>query len=201
MDDLLTRADEWQPLNLPDADIALLPALRVTEGALNMLIADTPWRQDDIVLFGKRMQQPRLHAWYGDPGASYTYSGLRNTPTPWTALLADIKARVEAVCGVAFNSVLLNLYRDHRDSMGAHSDDERALGPAPTIASLSLGATRAFVLKHRHRADIKPVRLALHNGSLLLMRGQTQVHWKHSVPKKTHFCAPRVNLTFRSIIG
>jgi alkylated DNA repair dioxygenase AlkB len=98
-----------------------------------------------------------------------------------------------------FNSVLLNYYRDHRDSMGFHSDDERELGPTPIIASVSLGATRTFVLKHKTRPELKPIRLELPSGSLLLMKGLTQKNWKHGIDKQSKPCGPRVNLTFRQI--
>jgi alkylated DNA repair dioxygenase AlkB len=113
--------------------------------------------------------------------------------------LLDIKSPVEAIAGDKFNSVLLNYYRDHRDSMGMHSDDERELGKLPLIASLSLGGERTFILKHKTRKDLKPVRLKLASGSLLLMKGETQRHWKHGIEKETRPCGPRVNLTFRRI--
>ena len=119
---------------------------------------------------------------------------------PWSTLLAEIKYNVEQVAG-RFNSVLLNYYRNQRDSMGMHSDDEPELGPQPVIASLSLGAERTLVMKHR-RDRAQPVqRLTLASGSLLLMQGDTQRNWKHGINKLQRACGPRVNLTFRKILA
>ena len=152
-------------------------------------------------MWGRKMPQPRLTAWYGDPRRSYTYSGLRLEPTAWTPLLLDVKWRVEDAVGAAFNSVLLNYYRDQRDSIGFHSDDEPELGHRPVIASVSLGEERTFVLKHKTARHVPPIRLRLASGSLLLMRGETQHRWRHGILKATRPCGPRINLTFRSIIG
>ena len=113
--------------------------------------------------------------------------------------MIDIKSRVEKIAGIDFNSVLLNYYRDHRDSMGLHSDDEPELGRRPIIASVSLGEERTFILKHKTRKDLKSVRLKLASASLLLMKGETQHCWKHGIEKQQRRCGPRVNLTFRRI--
>ena len=134
---------------------------------------------------------------YGDEGVSYTYSGLTLPTMRWTPLLQRIKDDLEQATGHRFNSVLLNYYRDQNDSMGWHSDDEAALGPQPVIALLSFGATREFKLKHKTRADLKPVRLDLTDGSLLLMAGLTQRCWKHAVDKTRTTIGARINLTFR----
>jgi alkylated DNA repair dioxygenase AlkB len=142
-----------------------------------------------------------LIAWYGDRGSTYTYSGITLTPLCWTELLLDIKRRVEVVAQASFNSVLLNYYRDNRDSMGFHSDDEPELGDRPAIASLSLGEERTLILKHKLNKLFKPMRLRLASGSLLLMKGQTQTCWKHGIAKETRRCGPRVNLTFRRIVA
>lgn len=166
---------------------------------MKQLIDKVPWRTDNIVVCGKTYPQPRLTAWYGDDGADYTYSGIHLKPLPWTHTLIDIKNRVEKIAGIDFNSVLLNYYRDHRDSMGLHSDDEPELGRRPIIASVSLGEERAFILKHKSRRDLKTIRLKLTSGSLLLMKGETQHHWKHGIEKARRPCGPRVNLTFRRI--
>ena len=164
---------------------------------MQSLINATPWRAENITVWGKTFPQPRLTAWYGDTGTTYTYSGIRLSPSPWTPTLLAIKMKIEAVTGDTFDSVLLNYYRDHRDSMGLHSDNEPELGERPIIASLSLGEERTFILKHKTRTDLKPVRLKLASGSLLLMKGETQRHWKHGIYKQTRPCGPRVNLTFR----
>ncbi len=156
------------------------------------------WRQHIIRIRGREVASPRLSAWYGDPDAHYSYSGLSLEPRPWLPVILELKTRVEAVCNAPFNSVLLNLYRDGADSMGWHSDDEPELGERPVIASLSLGATRRFRLRHRRRKELEPVAIDLENGSLLIMEGDTQRFWKHQVPKSKRVAEPRVNLTFRN---
>jgi alkylated DNA repair dioxygenase AlkB len=189
-------------LELPDAELLLYPTIELggsPEALLDRLIRDTPWRAEEITVFGKTYLQPRLVAWYGDPGARYTYSGIPHEPRPWSALLTRLKARVEQVTGSRFNSVLLNYYRDQRDSMGLHSDDEPELGAEPVIASLSLGEERRLVFRHRSRRDLETFSVPLPSGSLLVMRGATQRHWKHGIRKLTRRCGPRVNLTFRRV--
>ena len=202
MDANVFRETHGCRLPVPDADISyaervLLPLPQQT--LLHRLIAEIRWRRETISMWGKTYLQPRLVAWYGDPGATYTYSGLQLEPLPWTPLLADVKAVVERLTDATFNSVLLNYYRDHRDSMGLHSDDEAELGPHPIIASLSLGAERTLILKHRGDRTPRQVRLPLAGGSLLVMRGDTQRNWKHGINKETQPYGPRVNLTFRRI--
>jgi len=188
------------PLLLPRAELlfdpVFLPAAEAT-ALLAQLTAEVAWEQRAIRLFGQEIPQPRLTAWYGDPDARYTYSGLAWEPRPWTAALRALRQRVEAATGARFNSVLLNQYRDGRDSMGWHADDESELGPAPAIASLSLGATRRFRLRARPGPRPAPLSLDLPGGSLLLMRGPTQQHWQHALPKTSRPVGPRLNLTFR----
>ena len=187
---------------MPDAEVYYLSNLELGHShnaELHQLIADVPWRHEEIFVWGKMYQQPRLIAWYGDRGVDYTYSGLRLIPLAWTDLLLEIRRRVESAAATDFNSVLLNYYRDNRDSMGFHSDDEPELGERPAIASLSLGEERTFVLKHKVDKLAKIVRLRLASGSFLLMKGETQRYWKHGIAKETRPCGPRVNLTFRRI--
>jgi alkylated DNA repair dioxygenase AlkB len=201
--DLLVAGSTFKRIPMPDAELSYLDRLALAEPAaqiLERLIAEIPWRAEDVVMWGRHVPQPRLTAWYGDAGASYAYSGVRLDPMPWTTLLLDIKARIEAAVEWTFNSVLLNYYRDHRDSVGFHSDAEPELGERPVIASLSLGAERIFVLKHKTSKSAEPVRLRLTSGSLLLMRGDTQRCWRHSIPRESRPCGPRVNLTFRTIV-
>jgi alkylated DNA repair dioxygenase AlkB len=193
-------------LRLPASDAELLYTPRVDVGArtadvLSELIERTPWRADSVVVWGKPYLQPRLTAWYGHEDARYEYSGLELDPLPWTPRLLAIKASVEQVAGSRFNSVLLNYYRNERDSMGMHSDDEPELGALPVIASFSLGETRTLVFRHRSDRSRKPIRIELGDGSLLVMRGPTQRHWKHGIAKERRPCGPRVNLTFRRIFG
>jgi alkylated DNA repair dioxygenase AlkB len=202
VDDLFPRRVTLERIPLTDAEIYYLPELPLAqpaEAVMNQLIDEVPWRADNIVVWGKTVPQPRLIAWYGDTGANYTYSGIHHDPLPWTDILIDIKNRVEKVAGTKFNSVLLNYYRHHRDSMGLHSDDEPELGHRPIIASLTLGEDRAFILRHKTRRDLKTFRLQLASGSLLLMKGETQHCWKHGIEKKKRPCGSRVNLTFRRI--
>ena len=199
----LFQSDEPRHVEIPDAEVRYWPRIDLgaqPEVVLRELIDQTPWRSEVITLLGKQYQQPRLTAWFGDPDARYTYSGLSLEPMPWTDLLANIRSRVEALVAAPFNSVLLNYYRDHRDSMGMHSDDEPELGRNPTIASVSLGERRTLLLKHKFKKELPAVQLPLDSGSVLLMKGATQHYWKHGINKVSRPCGPRVNLTFRRIV-
>ncbi|GAB3239468.1 alpha-ketoglutarate-dependent dioxygenase AlkB [Hymenobacter seoulensis] len=194
------------PLLLPDADLALDTEFLAPAQAAALLAEftqDIHWEQQPIKLFGRDVLQPRLTAWYGDADARYRYSGLQLEPQPWTSALLRLREQVELAAGTGFNSVLLNLYRTGQDSMGWHADNEPELSPAPVIASVTLGATRTFRLKPRdgQRTPHAPVSLSLTSGSLLLMRGTTQQHWLHALPKTARPVAPRLNLTFRQILG
>jgi alkylated DNA repair dioxygenase AlkB len=155
------------------------------------------WKEETIRLFGKWMMQPRLTALYGDK--KYTYSGREMIPHAWTSDLLYIKQKVEHYTGCTFNAVLCNLYRNGNDSMGWHSDDEKELGNNPVIASVSLGATRKFKLKHKNNRQVAIQKINLQNGSLLIMRGRTQHDWKHEIPKEPKITEPRINLTFRTV--
>lgn len=189
---------------LPDAEVYLQRALPLSAPAdivCRRLIEETPWRSETIKLWGRSFAQPRLTAWYGDPGRDYTYSGIIMQAEAWTPLLQTLKSDVERAVGDEFNSVLLNYYRNERDSVGYHSDNEKELGQTPTIASLSFGDTRTFVFKPRQKRRHEPVRLALEGGSLLLMKGPTQQNWLHAIEKQARSCGPRVNLTFRRILS
>ncbi len=156
------------------------------------------WRQDNLSIGGRSIPMPRLQAWYGDAEANYCYSGLMMQPLPWTQLLREIKKRVEGLSAESFNAVLLNLYRDGRDSVGWHADDEPGLGANPVIASLSLGATRVFRLQHRKNKHLN-YKVELDHASLLVMRGATQHCWRHQLPKTARQVGERINLTFRLI--
>lgn len=156
---------------------------------------ETPWKQER-----SRMGPfPRLTAWYADPGLTYSYSGVTHDALPWTEALAGIRRRVDDAAGTLFNSVLLNLYRDGKDSIGYHADDEPELGVNPVVASISLGGVRQFVLKHIKSGEKLTYDLA--HGSLLIMGGTSQHHWMHGVPKTKATAEPRINLTFRNIVG
>lgn len=156
------------------------------------------WRQEQLFIYGRQVLVPRLMAWYGDHDAHYRYSGTDHIPLPWTVELLKLRADVEIVCNQRFNSVLANLYRDGRDSMGCHADDEKELGLKPTIASLSFGDTR--LLRFRHPRSGKKLDLELAHGDLLIMAGDLQHHWRHELPKTRRPKQPRINLTFRRIV-
>jgi len=188
-------------LPLPDAVITyyseFMEATYASE-VFKKLNKETVWQQDDIKIFGKTYKQPRLTALYGDEGKSYSYSNITMYPKPMTPLLKEIKSKIERVAQTTFNTVLLNLYRDGNDSNGWHSDNEKALGKNPVIASVSLGAKRSFKLKHRGGKELNH-KIFLDHGSLLLMEGETQHHWLHELPKSKKITEPRINLTFRVI--
>ncbi|WP_374598326.1 alpha-ketoglutarate-dependent dioxygenase AlkB [Sphingosinicella sp.] len=180
----------------PDFDLGFPPDL-----LLRRLIDETPWRQENINVWGRTHQQPRLVAWYGDAGKSYSYSGIKLDPLPWTEILLNIRDKIERATDLNFNSVLLNFYRDNNDSMGLHSDDEKELGSKPSIASVSLGASRPLTFKSKIDFRKKPVKIILRSGSLLLMKGDTQHNYKHGIAKERQALGPRVNLTFRTIFS
>ena len=198
---LFDSAPREQLLSL-DGDVCLftqwLPAT-LADAYFHELLETLAWQQSRIHIHGQEHAIPRLNAWYGDPGCRYGYSGTRFEPLPWTETLTDIKERLTATLGAAFNSMLANRYRDGRDSVAWHSDDEPELGRNPVIASVSLGATRRFTLKHKSRRDIRPLAVDLTHGSLLVMSGQAQHHWLHQVAKTTRIVGERINLTFRYI--
>lgn len=168
------------------------------DALLDELTRTLDWQRGAIRLFGRRVAIPRLHAWYGDPGASYGWSGQRQQPLPWTPALAATRERLRCALAHDFNGALANLYRDGQDCMHWHADDEPELGPAPLIAALSLGAPRRFAL--RHKARQRPTqRLQLGHGSLLVMGGACQRDWQHALPRSRRVTAPRISLTFRQL--
>lgn len=192
-----------EKLPMVDADITLYQQIALDQPydeLLHELIDNITWRQEEVTIYGKTHLQPRLSAWYGGKQLDYSYSGITLQPQLWNQTLIDLKTRIESLVGQGFNSVLLNYYRDHRDSMGMHSDDEAELGKQPMIASLSLGEERTLVFRHKYRKDLTTIKLPLPSGSLLVMKGSTQNYWKHGISKQKHGCGPRVNLTFRRII-
>lgn len=191
------------PVALPGADTRIdpdwLPAVEA-EVLFTTLRREIPWEVHRIRLFGRLVDSPRLSCWIGDPGTAYAYSGTRFEPQPWPTALLPVRARLSHETGVDFNSVLANCYRDGRDYMGWHSDNERALGPRPVIASLSLGQPRRFVFRQRAASGGKHDVL-LSNGALLLMAGDTQALYQHALPATAKPVAARINLTFRRIVG
>ena len=190
-------------MNLEDADVSYHPNFfnaRECDFYMQTLRRTVRWRQNKIRFYGKESLVPRLEAWYGDKGKSYSYSGITMHPDPWTSELNSIKERLEKKCRERFNSVLINLYRDGKDRVAWHSDDEKELGNKPTIASISFGEERKFRFRHKgYDANGLREEIVLESGSLLLMRGNTQENWKHEVPKTSRKIGPRINLTFRRI--
>lgn len=164
---------------------------------LEELVAGIAWEQKTITVAGRSAPTPRLTCWMG--AAAYTYSGLRNDPRPMPAAVQDIRRRLEQETGARFNSCLANLYRDGRDSMGYHSDDEPELGPRPTIASVSLGACRRFLI--RRVATGERWTVGLGHGDLIVMTEESQSDYRHAVPKTARPVGPRLNLTFRMLLG
>lgn len=192
----------WSQLPLPEAEVIMYQnVFDKNEGdqIFSELYGNTDWQQDTTRLYGKPVTLPRLTAWYGDQDKSYTYSKIKMEPRPWTPTLIGIKLRIESIANKQFNSVLLNFYRDGKDSIAWHSDDEPELGKNPVIASVSLGAVRRFMFKHKYKKELK-FEIELNNGSLLIMKGETQHFWQHQIPKTAKKVQPRINLTFREII-
>ena len=161
----------------------------------NQLLAQLNWRQDEIVIYGKRVSIPRLQAWYGEH--NYTYSGLTLKSQLWLPVLTDLKLLVEQKAKQPFNVLLANYYRDQNDTVGWHSDDEPELGKYPVIASLSFGEERNFQFKHKLTGE--KLSLPLKSGSLLVMSGETQAYWQHCLPRTKKQKLARINLTFRKI--
>ena len=155
------------------------------------------WKQKSMNMYGRRVPFPRLIAWYGHDDTSYSFSGITLQPLHWLPEMLEIKSRIEPVAEVTFNRVLLNLYRDGKDSVSWHTDAEPELGLNPVIASVSFGAARKFQLRHLHTKE--KIELELTNGSLLIMQGELQHYWQHQVPKTAKPVGERINLTFRVI--
>lgn len=201
MESLFENHSEPIQFDVPDAEIIYYPrffeALESDE-LYQELLQSIPWQQDDIKVFGKIHAQPRLTALFGNEGKSYSYSKINMQPHPWNQLLLYLKQKVAAVSETEFTTVLLNLYRDGKDSNGWHADNEKELGKNPIIASLSFGAARYFHLQHNNIKEMK-IKLLLEHGSLLIMKGTTQHFWKHQIPKTAKPIDPRINLTFRVI--
>jgi len=189
------------------APIALGPAASVlyvpgfigkaeSQALIEQWTAEFDWIRSEVHLFGRKVPIPRLNTWYGDRG--YSYSGTRFEAKPWTPELSRLKRKIEAYSGLKFNCVLINWYRDGQDSMGWHSDNEASLGKSPQIASVSLGECRKFSLREISDKNNKRT-IMLEDGSLLLMLGETQTLWQHSLPKTRTLMSSRLNLTFRLI--
>ena len=195
--------EEKLDIKIPDGKITFYEGffnMKESQELMNTLIQTIEWSQDEVVVFGKKHKIPRLNAWYGDEGKVMKYSGLTLQPKSWTKELTEIKNRIEIQTRFEFNSCLLNYYRDGKDGMGWHQDNEKELGINPVIASVTFGQSRPFQLKHINKPEIKKIDIPLSNGSLLIMEAETQHYWKHQVPKTSRKVTERINLTFRKII-
>ena len=195
------RFDVYEP-KLQDASVRYYTgflAKDVADAYFSELLDTIPWQNDPITIFGKTYPQPRMTSLHGHTTDPYGYSGIVMQPNPMTKSLKEIETKIQTLCEERFTTVLLNLYRDGKDSNGWHADDERELGINPVIASVSLGAERYFHLKHKNDKTQR-LKFALAHGSLLLMEGSTQHHWKHQVAKTAREVGPRINLTFRKVI-
>jgi alkylated DNA repair dioxygenase AlkB len=195
--------EDTTQFDLPDAELHYRPQFfpkPTADRLLQELMEKIEWTQNKIRFYGKESLVPRLEAWYGDPGKSYAYSGIQMNPKPWTKELVEIKEAIEKEASVPFNSVLINYYRDGKDRVAWHSDDEKELGQNPIIGSVSLGAERKFKLRHKkYKENGLKAEIMLQHGSFLLMKGPTQHHWMHEIPRTAKPIGPRINLTFRII--
>jgi alkylated DNA repair dioxygenase AlkB len=184
---------------LPKDGIAIYHGVVFNEQEANGICKDLfetiPWKQDEVVMFGKKIITKRKVAWYADAGITYTYAGVKKSGLQWTASLLEIKQKVEAITGATYNACLLNLYHEGEEGMGWHRDNEKEIISESSIASLSFGAVRKFAFKHATTNERLDIELA--HGSLLDMKGEIQAHWYHSLPKTTRIKQLRINLTFR----
>lgn len=199
---LFTAASE-QVVEVSGGTIRLIPRyLSIAEAnGLFEKLSDLPgWRQDQIRIYGKTHPLPRLHRWFADSDEPYRWSGIAMAPEPFPEFIDELRRRIDFEGGVHFNTALGNFYRDGRDGVSWHADDEPELGPKPVIASLSLGAARRFLL--RKKTDhAQSLEFTLTHGSLLWMSGDAQQVWQHSIPKAGATVGPRINLTFRAILA
>ena len=187
--------------SIPDGKIFYYPTFLSKKEAdllYAVFLETTPWQKDNISVYGKTYEQPRLTSLYGLNEKPYSYSNISMHPNPMTPILKDLLSKIENKTEHSFNAVLLNLYRDGKDSNGWHADNEKELGENPIIASVSLGQERYFHLKHRKIKEER-FKIKLAHGSLLLMTGALQHHWLHQIPKTTRTLEQRINLTFRNI--
>lgn len=204
MDLFSTEGQEktFEVISLQDGEILFMRNFFTSSEAKNyfeLLQNNINWKQEEVKFYGKTFPVPRKTAWYGYEGFNYSYSGINCFPEIWTKELLEIKKEIEKfIPDEDFTSVLLNLYNNGNDKMGWHADDEKELGINPTIASVSLGETRRFDIKHKQNPELH-YKFELTSGSLLVMRGALQHHWVHQIPAQKKIKDPRINLTFRTI--
>lgn len=195
-----TNADAGKLTRIENGEYIYFPSFfskSESDSFFTDLKTNIAWKQESMNMYGKKVNFPRLTAWYGNNDKPYSFSGITLNPLPWTNSLVKIKTQIEPKAGVNFNSVLLNLYRDGNDSISWHTDAEPELGRNPVIASVNFGATRTFQLRHIQTKE--KVEIELVHGSLLVMQGELQHFWQHQVPKTSKKVNERINLTFRVI--
>lgn len=198
MDLFTTEKTNYLPYNGTVNYYGRILAIEQNHHFYDYLLNNVPWKNDEVLIFGKHIVTKRKIAWYGDKEFAYSYSGTTRYGKIWTKELLELKEIVEERVNLKFNSCLLNFYPTGSDGMAWHSDDEKALGKNTTIASLTFGAERYFAFKHKKTQE--KVKLLLENGSLLIMKGVTQTYWLHKLPPTVNIKSPRINLTFRTII-
>lgn len=192
--------DYTTPVQIENGEYIYIPDFYSREKANNFLkafIEGIEWNQESMNMYGKQVLFPRLTAWYGENDKPYSFSGITLQPKPWSKELLEIKKDIEPLSKVVFNSVLLNRYRDGKDSISWHTDAEKELGENPVIASVNFGAERVFQLRHMETKE--KIEIVLKHGSLLIMQGELQHYWQHQVPKTKKVNSERINLTFRMI--
>ena len=187
------------PANLPIEYISNWITLELADSLLHGLLNKVDWQTEEITMFGKKIIVPRKIAWFGEKDALYHYSGVVHHPLTWLLSLKHIQERLAQEHNIQSNSVLCNLYKDGQDYMGWHQDNEKELGKNPVIASISLGASRKFMFRHKQTKEKHSI--ILNSGSLLIMKDACQEDWQHSLPKMTSINYPRINLTFRKIFS
>lgn len=188
------------PIEIENGEYIFIPdfySIPDADNYFSKLYKNIEWKQEEMMIYGKTVKFPRLTAWYGNNDKKYSFSGIELSPKEWNEELLSIKSSIEPVAKVQFNSVLLNLYRDGKDSISWHTDAETELGKNPVIASVNFGATRKFQL--RHKISKQKIELELNHGSLLIMLGELQHYWQHQIPKTSSPVKERINLTFRVI--
>ena len=191
---------DFEPIKIQNGEYIYAPYFFNVSKAdyyFEKLKSEIDWKQEEMIMYGKSIKFPRLTAWYGDNDKPYSFSGITLNPKPWTNELIEIKRKIETKCNAAFNSVLLNLYRNGKDSISWHTDAEKELGTNPVIASVNFGEARTFQL--RHQTTKQKIEIELSHGSLLIMQGELQHYWQHQVPKTSKEIGQRINLTFRVI--
>jgi len=199
--DLFSNPDTYIEIEIEDGQVIYYESFFEPDEADKLFKKfrdEIDWKQDHINMFGNEIPLPRKTAWYGDQGKSYIYSGIKNEPSEWTNTLLDVKERVESKCDNSFNSLLMNKYKDGKDKLSWHADDEPELDPTCSIASISFGSERDFAIKHKTKTEQKK-KFPLHHGSLLIMKPPMQQFWLHQVPPRPNINQVRINLTFRYI--